>query len=313
MAALFLCAAVTASCAREPAPRPDAEVIVAQVNGTSVSLRDLKAEIASLRGFSKDLSSQVATRAEVSEAMRRLVEKAIVLEEGERRGVTVSSSELEEEIRRIRADFPPGGLEKALLEQGLDFDTWRAELRKSLLFRKSAAAIASGAAHVRPEEVEKEFRRRGKGMSRPERIHLRQLLFATGEQAGRARELLLAGMEPEEAARRAAGGEPLPPVADLGFVTREELPEDLAGELFALSPGEVSRVIRRDESFLLFQMLGRQPARPAALAEEGPRIREEILRARREAALRAFVASRVAGAHVRVRQELLDGLTGGGR
>lgn len=313
LAALLLLASALVSCAREPASRPDSEVIVAVVNGATFTLRDLKNEIISLRGFSSSLSSQTATRAEAAEAIRRLIEKAVVLKEGERLGVTVSPSEVEEEIQRIRADFPPGGLEKALLQEGIDFDAWRAEMRRSLLYRKAASAIASARAEVRKEEVEKAFRKNAKAMSRPERIRVRQLLFESQEKARKARELILEGKDAVEAARQAAGGEAPPSVADLGFVTRDDLAPDLAQELFALPDGAVSRVIRQEEAFCLFQVVRKEPARTLTFAAAAPEIREELLRARREEAFRSWLAAEVGKANVRVQQELLDRFTGGGR
>lgn len=313
LAALLVMASALLSCAREPAPRPDSEVVVAEVNGAPVTLADLKSEIVSRRGLSSALSPRTATRAEAAEALRRLIEKTIVLAEGARLGVAVPASEVEAEIQRIRADFPPGGLEKALLKEGIEFEAWRSELRRSLLYRRASEAIAAARAQVREEEVERAFRRSAGTMNRPERIRLHQLLFETPETAEKAREMLADGKEPAEAARRAAGEEGAYSEADLGFVTREDLPPEVASELFALPEGGVSRVIRQQDSYCVFRVARKEPARVLSYAAAAPEIREKLLRRRREEAFRGWLAAEVKRASVRVRQDLLDRFTEGAK
>ena len=183
-------AALFAACSREPASPRDSDVVVAEVDGSRITLKELKTEIAELRGFSAPGETRSATGGEVTRAMRVLVERAVVLREGERLKIAVSDPEVESEVRRYRADFPPGGLEKSLLQSGIDVDEWRAALARSILYRKSAAAIAAARAVVTDEEVRKEFEARRKEMVRPERIRVRQFLFDAEETAREAQTLV---------------------------------------------------------------------------------------------------------------------------
>jgi len=310
--AAFL-AAFLSSCAKESAPRADADVVVAEVNGRRITLKDLKNEIAARRGFTPSLSARSATRAEASEALRLLIERTVVLAEGEKLGVSVSGSEVDKEIDRFRSDFPPGGLEKSLLQAGMDMESWRAGLARSLLVRKAAAAIASSRASVSPEEVETGFRRRARQLSRPERIRVRQFLFDTAETAGKARAMILEGEKPEEVVNRFSEGDIHPVTVDLGEVGREDLPEEIVGELFALKEGGVSGVIPREGGFSLFLVVRKEPARALTLASAGPEIREEILRVRREEAFRSWLTAQVGKADIRVQEALLDQFAGGGK
>ena len=296
-------AALLVGCSRGPEQRSDAEVVVAEVDGTLVVLSDVKREILSMRGYAPSLEANGPSRAEVSEAMRVLVERVIVLREGERRGVTVSDAALEEEMMRIREDFPPGGLEKALLQVGMDTGLWREQLRRSLLYRNSAEAIAASLATVTPEEVQAALRRKGKPDARPERIRVRQYLFDSEELAVSAREALL---------RDAGSGGPSSfPGVDLGFFSREELPPELPAELFRLMKGEVSAPVRTEGSVSLFQVTEREAAGPPTMEAEEARLREEILVPRREEAFRQWLTAARERSNVKVRVELLSKLAGG--
>ena len=297
-------AALIWGCSRGPETRSDAEVIVAEVDGTLIVLSDVKSEILSLRGYTPSLEAKGPTRGEVSDAMRLLVDRTVVLREGERRGVAVSDAELEAEVMRIRQDFPPGGLEKALLQVGVDTKAWREQLRRSLLYRKSTEAIADSLATVTPQEVEAVFRKERKPGILPERIRVRQYLFDSQESARSARETLAKGGIPDGNGDSSAG-------VDLGVFSRDDLPPELPQELFRLKEGGVSEPVAREDSVSLFQVTKRDPARAPTLQTEEARIREMILIPRREAAFREWLSATLAKSNVKVRAELLDKLTGG--
>jgi parvulin-like peptidyl-prolyl isomerase len=309
-------AALTAlvfSCSHEPAPRSDADVAVADVDGARITLKDLKSEIAARRGLTPSLSARSASRGEVQEALRTLIDRAVVLKEGERLGVSVTGSEVEKEIERFRSDFPPGGLEKALLQAGMDMDGWRAELARSLLHRKAAGAIADSRVTVSGEEVEAVYRQRARQLSRPERIRVRQFLFPSKEGARDARKRIREGETPEEILRRNSATAVRPTVAELGEVTREDLPPEIAAELFLLPESGVSRVVSREESYSLFQVVRKEPAGTLTLAAAAPEIREELLRARREEVFRSWLTEKVEKADIRVQETILDQLAGGSK
>ena len=290
-------AALLWACSPAPSKRPDAEVVVAEVDGAPIVLRDVKNEILSMRGYKPSLEARSPARGEVSEAVRRTIERSIVLREGERRGVTLPAGALEEEVMRFRADFPPGGLEKALLQVGMETDAWREQLRRSLLYRRSADAIAAAGASVTPQEVEAAFRKEKNPATSPERIRVRQYLFDSAERAAAAREKLPAGGPAGE--DLSSGG------VDLGFFRREELPPELPAELFGLPEGEVSEPVPGDGVVSLFRVTQREAARTRTLRSEETRIREAILVPRREEAFRRWLAQATAGAKVKVNAELL--------
>lgn len=285
------------ACTPSPPKRSDAEVVVAEVDGAPIVLSDVKSEILSMRGYTPSLEARAPSRGEVSEAVRRAIERTVVLREGERRGVTLPAGALEEEVMRFREDFPPGGLEKALLQVGMETDAWREQLRRSLLYRRSADAIAAAGATVTPQEVEAAFRKERHPGNAPERIRVRQYLFDSAERAAEAREKLQAGGP--------AGGGPAPEGVDLGFFRREELPPELPAELFGLPEGGVSEPVPGDGVVSLFRVTQREAARAQTLRTEEARIRESLLAPRREEAFRRWLAQATAGSKVKVNAELL--------
>lgn len=311
MAAAWIVAACLVSCATNPEPPSDSDVVVATVNGAPITLKDLKIEIARIRGVTPSVAARTGTRSEVSRALRQLIERAVVLKEGERLGVAVRQAEVEEEVRRYRADFPPGGLEKALLQGGVDAEVWQEGLRQSILYRKSVEAIARPLADVSEEEVKRVYRETYGKATRPERIRIRQFLFDSPETAARARGKLAEGASPDAVVNRFSTAEVAPLDIDLGYLTREELPEEVAEELFGLPAGGVSRVTRKDKTFSLFLVVRKSAPGPYSYAEKAPDIRRELLGQRREEAFRDWLEAEVGKAHVKIQEEIVAELMEG--
>lgn len=293
------------ACATKPEPPVDPNVVVATVNGARISLKDLKTGIARIRGITPAVEVRNGTRTEVSRALRQLIERAVVLQEGERLGVEVTRDEVEEEARRYRAGFPPGGMEKALLQGGTDTEEWREDLRQSILYRKSADAIARPLAEVGEQEVKKVFRETYGKKTRPERIRVRQFLFDSPETAVRARKGLAEGFPPDSLVKQFPSAEGAPLDIDLGFLTREELPEEVAEELFGLLAGDVSGVIRRDRTYSIFLVVRKSPGGPYSYAEKALELRRDLLGQRREEAFREWLDAAVDKAQVKVQEEIV--------
>ncbi|MEW6719291.1 MAG: peptidylprolyl isomerase, partial [Thermodesulfobacteriota bacterium] len=229
-----------------------------------------------------------------------LVERNVVLREGARRGITVPFAALEEEVTRYRADFPEGGLEKALVQVGMSAQEWRERVRGSLLYRRSADAIASSLVSVTPEEVAEAYRKEARPAGRPERIRLRQFLFESESIAESAREGLRE--------RFRGGGDSGAGGVDLGFFSKEELPGELPPGLFGMEVGEVSGPVVLDCSVSLFRVEAREAAGAHTAESEEERIRESLLAARREEAFRRWLSRAAMNASVRVHAELLKKL-----
>jgi parvulin-like peptidyl-prolyl isomerase len=305
MTAALAIAASLVACATKPEPPADPDVVVATVNGARISLKDLKTGIARIRGITPSVEVRHGTRTEVSRALRQLIERAVVLQEGERLGVEMTRSEVEEEVKRYRADFPPGGLEKALLQGGIDAEEWREDLRQSIFYRKSVEAIARPLAKVAEQEVKKVYRETYGKETRPERIRVRQFLFESPESAARARKELAEGASPDSLVKQFSSAEGAPLDIDLGFLARDELPEEVAEELFGLPAGGVSGVIRRDRTYSIFLVARKSPGGPYSYVEKAPEIRRDLLVQRREEAFRTWLDAEVGKAHVKVQEEIV--------
>ncbi len=113
---------------------------------------------------------------------------------------------------------------------------------------------------------------------RSERVHLRQILVEDKAEAEAARRELAAGADFAAVAQRRSKEPSAPEGGDQGILSRDDIPPELVGVIFALGPGQVSDIVTADYGFHLFQVLERFPASDLSLAEATPEIRSILER-----------------------------------
>lgn len=129
-------------------------------------------------------------------------------------------------------------------------------------------------------EIADYYRRHRQEFARPERVRLRQILTEDRRSAERAERAIQGGEDFAAVARRlsrdaAAGGG-----GYQGELARSDLPPAFVDVIFALRPGEVSRVMPADYGFHIFQVLERLPAAVAPLEAAGAEIAARLRRER---------------------------------
>ena len=122
----------------------------------------------------------------------------------------------------------------------------------------------------------------------PQRVHLRQLLFANRDQAERIREQWVGGAAYEEIVA-VADSLDTAHVGEEGVFGRADLPPAFVDLLFGLAEGEVSEVMVADYGVHVFQVVQHLPAGIAPLSEVASEIRAELVDRNRQRALAQLV------------------------
>ena len=246
-----------------------------------------------------------------------LIDRALIAQEAERRGLKISPEKMREAEERIARQF--GGDEKYdayLSEHRLTRDEYR-ETIKSEIYGELMRGELSKDLSVTDEEVKKyyEAHRNDPQFQQPERVTASHILInarpnlisqqlqreknLSGEAlAGAAREELERRRRlAEELRRKAAAGADFAGLArrhsedpssreqggSLGTFARNSHTASFDEAAFALKPGAVSPVVQTEYGFHVIKLAAREAARAQTLSEAAPEIRR-LLRAEREAA-----------------------------
>jgi hypothetical protein len=235
-----------AACRPGPPPAPD---VVARIGETEVRYSEFESYLARTAGdgetvLASDVLSQIFDQFLDEELLvRRAVDRGLVRSAGSGSGAAGAGA------RRRAID--------ALL---------RADLKAQPSEQEIAAYY-----QAHPEEF-----------ARPERVRLRQILTEDRATAEKALREIAAGADfGAVSARlsRAPGSTSGGTDGDQGELSRQDLPPAFADIIFALQPGEVSRLVPADYGFHIFQVVSRSPAEvvplTAARAEIAERLREQ--------------------------------------
>ncbi len=278
-----------------PAPEPPSPA-VAMVNGTPILQRDVQIRLSELlpsapfHGRLPDEKLLGLRRA----ALDDLILDELISEEAASAGITPDARTTEAEVAAIRGRFGSDReFDAALASNGLSRRLFRAYVERSVVVKQSRRAHAP--ADPTDADVRAYYEANAQKFSRPEQVHLLELLVAIDPSGGRpaeqkaetrARGLLrrlrqgddfasLAWAESEDAYRVKSG--------DLGWVHRGRLDPDLEAAVFAAPTGAL-RTARSLLGIHVFKVIAREPARQLTQAEAHDIIVVRLRRARQEAA-----------------------------
>jgi peptidyl-prolyl cis-trans isomerase SurA len=243
--------------------------VVAIVNDGVVLNSDLDAQVDAvterLRQQKLELPPQNVLRQQVLE---RLVLQEIQVQRANHAGVKVSDEQLNQALQDVakRNNLTLSQLPDALGQQGIDYTSYREELRKeitlSLLRQRDVLQHIS----VTPREIDQYLEKQARTPSEHSEYNVSHILIAVGQEASPT-QLEAAAKRAQEVYERAKGGEDFAKLAlaysnsqtaldggALGWRKGSELPTFLTDTITKLRPGEVAEPLRTPTGFHIIRL-----------------------------------------------------------
>jgi hypothetical protein len=256
---IFLAALLAvASCHRKPSVPAD---VIARVGDRMVSVNDFKGYLQ--RNAGTELAQM--TPAVASALLDQYVEEILLAEYAAQHGVEIPADKI---ASAVRSD--PGS---TVIDK-------RDEMRRNKLM----ADIAADTPPPTPAQVRDYYKLHQSDFRTEDEVHVRQILLRDESLADDIAGKLKSGASFEQlsldhslAANAKKGG-------DIGYVSRGELPKVFEDEIFALKPGQVSKVIQTDAMFHIFKVDEHRGPGIVDFATAEPviqqRLKEEAMRGR---------------------------------
>lgn len=201
-----------------------------------------------------------------SEALDQLIDKELLWQEAQRRGIDVSDTLVQRELESIRASFSsPEAYQRQLLESGFDEPAYLSYLRREMVAGLMLNLLVQPLT-VSDEEVRQAYEVRRESFRLPEQVSARHILLrvpanadtaveqALRERIADLREQLVNGADFAELARiysedpsAARGGE-------LGYFSRGQMVPSFEQTAFALTPGVISPPVRSEFGWHLIRV-----------------------------------------------------------
>ena len=243
--------------------------VAAIVNDGVVLNSELDAQIetvaARLRAQKLELPPQNILRQQVLE---RLVLQEIQLQHATRAGVKVPDETLNAALLDIakRNNLTLSQLPQALAEQGIDYPSYRDEMRKEITLTLLRQRDVLQHIAVTPREIDQYLEKQARTPSEHSEFNVSHILIAVSQEAGTA-QLDQAAKRATEVYERARNGEDFAKLAvaysnsqtaleggALGWRKGSELPTFLSDVVAKLKPGEVSEPLRTPTGYHIVRL-----------------------------------------------------------
>jgi peptidyl-prolyl cis-trans isomerase SurA len=277
--ALMLAAALQT--AAYAAPVQPVDRIVAVVNKSVITGLDLDARVAEALA---SLKEQHVTPPS-TDILRRQVLDQMIIETAQQQyasnnHITISDDDIDAAIDRVAAHnkVDRNGLNKILAKQGINFDTFRADVQRELLLSKLKDSVIASRITVTDSEVDQAMKN-AQATNNTE-YHLANILIEVPERADAATvdsklkraHQALAELNAGKSFGNVSAAYSSAPNAmrggDLGWRPAASLPQEFTAMLEALKPGDHTDVIRTQQGFFIFQLVDKRTQQAQQMAEQ---------------------------------------------
>jgi hypothetical protein len=132
----------------------DGGIFLIRVKNSQVTVGEFKRY---LEFTDEDLSAEGVNPESQQELLLRrlnqLTEELILKERAAELAITVSEEEIEKAVDDVKADYPEGTFEQALLENAVSYKIWRERLKSRLLMEKVIVEELENKVEITPEDI----------------------------------------------------------------------------------------------------------------------------------------------------------------
>jgi len=269
------------------------------VNGEPVSRAAFERELQQLRVGGGEGSGP--TEVLKSSVLDDLVARTLLLQQARARGLEVGQDQVDRAFLAIRTEYPGTAFDDLLAQERLSVADLRARLRDQLTVEKLFREEVFSRVEVPDAEVARYYAEHASAFDEPERVHARQIVVRTREEAARLREEVR--RKPAtfaDVASRASIGPEGKRGGDLGWFGKGQGMPEVFDVCFRLSPNAVSDVVPSPFGFHVFQVLGKKSPSSRTLEQARQAITARLLRERRGKAQEDYVAALRARAKIQI-------------
>ncbi|HXN07748.1 MAG TPA: peptidyl-prolyl cis-trans isomerase, partial [Nitrospiria bacterium] len=253
------------SCAKKSPP-------IANIGGEVVSADELEKALAA---FGKE--APLPAKPEDLEILKKdlldqLIQQRLFLQGAKKENIVLPERDIEEFIRRAKADYSEEEFAAMIKSKGLTYASWLAQTRSSLMIQKLEEKMTDGLPEPTAQEIKAYYDSHLEDYRVSEGVKIRQILFKEEQEAEETRKELLKGADFSKLAMEKSISPDKERGGDLGVMTPEQMPDGFEITM-TLPIGAISPVIKTPYGFHIFKVEERQKAKIKSLPEEAPKIK----------------------------------------
>ena len=267
------------SCKKKSETPPSPTVAV--VGGEPIFLSDLEQ---AMTEFSKEVP--LPPKGEAMDRLKKdlleqLIQTKTFIHEAGKENILISKEEMEDLIKKSKADYSDPEFNVMLKSKGLTTERWVQRLTENYTIQKLEEKATSRIDEPTPEETKEYYGRHIEDYQLKAGVKIRQILLPNEKEANEVRQALLKGENFAKLATEKSISPDKDLGGDVGVLTADQMPEGFEVTL-SLPVGEISPVIKTSYGYHIFKVEGKQRERTIPFSEESPRIKNLLLQEKRD-------------------------------
>jgi hypothetical protein len=149
---IFCCLGFFFACTTDQSEKSD--VFLIRVRNSQISVGEFKRYLEFSDEYLPEESTSIENRQEwLLRRLNQLTEELILKERAVELGISVSQEEVEKAVNDIKADYPDGTFDQALLENAVSFSIWRERLKNRMLMEKVITEELENKVEITPDDI----------------------------------------------------------------------------------------------------------------------------------------------------------------
>ncbi|WP_419779621.1 SurA N-terminal domain-containing protein [Maridesulfovibrio sp.] len=275
--------------------------VIARVNGTPIYLTQLEYKYdLTHEGNGGFVPSVEQVRSEYGQILGDLIVQELVSQELEQRGISVSDKEMKEAEDEVRSDYPDDSFEQILIEEYIDINAWRSQLKYQLAMDKFYSDILRPEIKIDYKEAEQYYR-----------THLSDFYMPAGYRfvmvKGLSKDLVLKGVELfREGLKPAAISAKLRKVSVQEIWIRNgQLPAGWKPFVENLQIGEASSVITQKKEVFCLILKEKKKATLLTPLQAYPMVEKVLLERKLQEKFEAWLQKKMATSKIKISKKLM--------
>jgi parvulin-like peptidyl-prolyl isomerase len=255
------------------------DTIVAKVNGTVLTMKDLEAQVdrlIPLITFHRNVPPE-KRKNYYNQAMEELINRELQYQDAVSKGMEAEKEKVDAQLQKVKARYKSEEEFKAALEKnGLTEDTFRTAIEKEFLIKSIVTKTVTEPSQMSEANLKEFYEKHITEFKKPESAKLRVISTKDEKKASEILDKLKAGEDMAQVANAMSEDDYKSKGGDIGYVHKGRITPEIDKVAFSLNTGEVSAPIQAEGIWYIIKVEDRKPEYTVPFEETRDKLKKEL-------------------------------------
>lgn len=253
--------------------------VVAKVNGTIFSQKDLELEVDRLIPkitFHRNVPLE-KRKLYYDQAIEALINRELQYQDAVAKGMKPDKEKVDAEMEKIRKRFKSPDEYKAALEKdGISEEKLRAQIEKKMLVQNIIAKTVTEPSRVGDAELKEFYDKNTSKFKHPESVKLRLISTKDEKKAKDILDKLKAGEDFGDLAYKMSEDSYRVKGGDIGYMHKGRMLPEIEDAAFKTKVGELSELIKAEDTWVIIKVEDKKPEQQMSFEESKGKLKKEL-------------------------------------